>query len=445
MNKEVVILGGGIAGLSAAVHAIEHGFRPIILEKNRFPGGRLRSFESPDIKRTIDNGQHVISAAYQETIHLLKTVGSLQKIYFQKNFNCLFLKDPLNRFVFRTVNFPTPLHFFIPLMTHRKHTHIEMSDYLSFIRTNLKISTSQLKQMTVKEWLDRCTQGEAIRELLWYPFTLAILNTPVEQASAYLLFNALKKSFLHSRRNARLGLPRDWLSEIFIQPTVAYIKSHGGSIYFSTMAHKLITENRTVSLVVTRTEQFDTPWLISTLPSFQLLNLLEQSAQPEFTELKEKLSLLKCSPIVTINIFLQEPIRSAFPIAPIQSPLQWIFPHPVQQKEGEYGYTIVISGAASWIWRSNQDIISTVGRELHRLFGTDIFATHRLKMYKIVKEKRATILQTPRTDAARPKATTPFRNFFLAGDWTQTELPATIESAVLSSKLAIQALMNAAS
>ncbi len=442
MNREVVILGGGIAGLSAAIHAILNGLRPIVLEKNRHAGGRLRSFESPDIKRTLDNGQHVLSAAYAETIQLLKTIGTYQKIYFQKNFNCLFLQDPRHRFIFRAVNLPAPLHFFIPLIAHRKQTQIETRDYINFVHSKFKIPQKKLENMTVSRWLELTQQSDAIREFLWKPFTLAMLNTPIQEASASLLLSALKKSFLHSRKNARLGLPRDWLSEIFIHPAIRFIQSHGGRIHFSKQVQKIIFRQDRITHVVTRSEQIDTPWLISAIPPYQLYEVLDYSIIPPLVELKEITRLLRCSPIITINIFLKEPIHTSFPIAPIMSPLQWIFPHPVQQKEGEYGYAIVSSHATSWIWRSHREIIETVRYEFHRLFGYDLLEKHGLKMFKIIKEKRATILQSPVFTRMRPETQTPIGNFFLAGDWISTGLPATIESAVLSGRRAVEAIVE---
>ena len=443
MNKEILIIGGGVAGLSAAIHAIQHGYRPIILEKNRYFGGRVRSFYADDLQQTIDNGQHVLSAAYKETIALLKITGALSKINFQKNFNTHFIKDVGQRFNFRTLALPTPFHFIIPIILNNKFTQISFFDYLKFLRKNVGIKEDDLQKMTVTEWLTHCNQDSTILDILWKPLTLAILNTPIEQASAYLLKKAIQNSFFHSRKNARLGIPGDWLGNMFAQPAQKYILANGGSLYPSTMVTKLIAADGHIEAIVTKKQQFDTPHVICTLPPYSLFSILKESRIAQLQSLANTINKFDYNTIITINIFLKKPINSIFPIAPIFSPIQWIFPHPDNATSSDkYGYALVISAAKKWVNKSHDEIIAMVKSELLHLLGIDLNHSHALLQYKIIKEKRATIAQTPDSLPLRSSTQTQLENLFLAGDWINTELPATIESAVLSGRWAVEAMLN---
>ncbi len=438
-RNEIIIIGGGLAGLSAAVHAIDHGFRPIILEDSRYLGGRARSFFAPDIQSTIDNGQHVLSAAYKETIAFLKKIGSSHKVRFQKQFSAHFVKDVGNQLIFHAYLLPAPWHFFLPLLKKSHFTGAKLKDFLYFFRKNLTLPANELKKMTVKEWLERNRQNTDIVKFLWEPITLSILNTSIEEASAYLLHRAISQSFLHSHKNAALGIPQDWLSEIFANPAEKYIIEHGGSIYRSNPVVKLIARENYITGIISKHHQFDTPWIISAVPPYSLAKLIKPIQIPDFREIYEKIIRLECSPIVTINIFLKRAVQIKIPVAPVNSPIHWIFPHP--RKDSRFkGYALVMSAAKKWSTRPNDEILRMARSELLRLMGMDISGKN-LVNYKIIKEKRATILQTPESLKYRLPAKSRIANFFLAGDWTDTGLPATIEGAIRSGRLAIEALL----
>jgi len=439
-QNEIIIIGGGLAGLSTAVHAIDHGFRPIILEDSRYLGGRARSFFAPDIQSTIDNGQHVLSAAYKETIQFLKKIGSSYKVHFQKRFSAHFVKDVGNQLFFHAYLLPAPWHFFLPLLKKKYFTGARLKDFLYFFRKNLTVSLNELKKMTVKEWLELNRQNQDIVKFLWEPITLSIMNTPIEKASAYLLNKAISQSFLHSPKNASLGIPRDWLSEIFANPAEKYIVNHGGSIYRSNPVLKLIAKENHIAGIISKHHQFDTPWIICTIPPYSLVKLIRNSQISEFKEIYGKLTGIEYSPIITINIFLKKQLDINTPISPVNSPIHWIFPHP--RKESRFkGYSLVISAAKEWSNKPNDEILRMAQSELLRLMGVDISGKNLLN-YKIVKEKRATILQTPESLKLRLPAKTRISNLFFAGDWTDTGLPATIEGAIRSGRLAIEALLH---
>lgn len=443
LKKEVIIIGGGVAGLTAAVEAIKWGFRPIILEKSRYLGGRARSFYATDIQQTVDNGQHILSAGYSDTIQLLKKIGSIHKINFQKNLHLLFVNAPGRYFRFHTLPLPAPFHFFIPLILNKKYTGTNLGEYVGFIRENFRLSSDQLKKLTVESWLNHCGQKQHVRELLWKPLTHSILNTNPRDASAFLLRKALSQSFLHSAKRARLGLPRDWLGEIFAQPAERFIRSGGGSIYRKTSVIRMLIRENHIDGLVTNQHQLDTPWVISAVPPYALQRILDDSETERFTPLSRALTEFEYNTIITINIFLNRPLPLRFPVSMVSSPLQWIFSLPKQKTATrQYGYALVMSAANEWSRVPSGEILKMVQEEFLRLLGLNLQNKYRILNCKIIKEKRATISQTPHSLSLRPGVDSGIDNLFWAGDWINTGLPATIESAVHSGRLAMEKLMD---
>jgi squalene-associated FAD-dependent desaturase len=440
MRDKILIIGGGVAGLSAAVRAIEHGLQPVIIEKNRYLGGRVRSFVTGDLQMIIDNGQHVLSSAYEKTRWLLKKIGSLDKVYFQKNFETHFVRTPSEQLHFRAAFLPPPFHFFFPLLRHQTFTQIQFKDFWNFWQESRLLSPDTLKELTISQWLARCGQGEKILELLWKPLSLSILNTPPESGSAFLLQQAIQRSFFGPRKNSGLGIPKAWLSEIFADPAEKFIRQAGGEIHLLEAIQTIKPLPDDSMQLITSKNSFAAKHIIAAIPPFSLQEILEDSPLPEMTDLKTKLKQFDYHPIMTINIFCRQPLSYNFPISVVSSPLQWIFAHPHSGED--HGYALVVSAADEWSDRSREEVMEMVETEIQRLLGANLRKENQLRCYKIVKEKRATIAQTPHSLTLRPEPRTPLKNFILAGDWTDTGLPATIEGAVQSGIAAIDTILS---
>lgn len=441
MSREILIIGGGVAGLSAAVQAIEYGFKPVIVEKNKYLGGRVRSFYAKDIEQYIDNGQHLLSAAYKDTFRLLKTIGSADQIHLQKRFFVNFVQNPGKELQFKTAKLPAPFHFFLPLLRHKKFTQVHLSAFWHFFWNFITLKKEKLKDLTVIEWLDICQQPAFIRELLWKPITLSVLNTPIDKASALLLQQAATRSFFRSQKYACLGVPANWLGEIFAVPAEKYIKKNGGEIQLLSFVKNIKTENMQVVSTNTQKQEFRIPWIISTVPPFSLIDMMKKSQISHLDSSIDELNKFEYHPIMTINIYLSKPLTGPFPMALISSPLQWIFAHPkLDADKSVAGYALLISAADDWMEKSREEILTMVQLELKRILGIDLQKDNPIIQHKIIKEKRATISQTPDTLKRRMPTITPINNFFLAGDWTATDLPATIEGAVLSGRMAVDAI-----
>ncbi len=440
--KTVFIIGGGVAGISAAVSAIKHGWKPVILERTGHLGGRVRSLYAKDVGSSIDNGQHVLSASYQETRQLLSEIGSHDRVTFQEPLFINFRISNRHDFQFQPWNLPAPLHFVLPLFLKAP---LARSDRQFMRRWGLafwRADPDSLKRLTVREWLEEYGEAPLLERLFWEPITLATLNTSIDEASAFLLYQVLINAFVGSRANTGLGLPNDLLDALFAEPAEKYITAAGGEIQANCVVKKIIWSGKEVQAVETRDgERIETPHLISAIPPNALMKLLSSSDNLD-KELSLNLSRFTFSPIITINIWTENPVPGPFPIALIDSPIQWIFPMvEASQKAGLHGYTLVISAAFKESAMRNEAIINLANREFQHYFSKSLQSDFKLKDYKVIKEKTATFLQTPQSLRYRPGPGTAFNNFFLSGDWIDTDLPATIESAVFSGRMAVELLL----
>ncbi len=440
-RKTVIIIGGGVAGISAAVHAIRKGWQPLLIEATPTPGGRVRSLFAKDVQSYIDNGQHVLSASYAETIGLLDILGSRQKVHFQERLFIHFQIDGRHRMAFRSWPLPPPLHFLLPLLLRAPLAYPDRQFLKRFGWQFWRTRAADLRNLTVREWLDEVGESPLLEKLLWQPLTLATLNTPLEAASAELLYTVLQQGFLGTSRNCGLGLPTDMLATLFAQPGERFIRENGGDLRCNTIAKRLIIEgNRVVALETHRGEQIDTPALILAIPPHSLARLLD--ASPGLDQwLPVSCRDFEYSPIITINIWCREPIPTLFPVALVDSPIQWIFSlPPPAQAAALHGYALVISAAFAEVNQSAAALLQLAERELRHYFRRDLPRGFQLVRSKIVKEKTATFLQTPAAQRLRPAPQTRLSNLFLAGDWIDTGLPATIESAARSGRLAAELL-----
>jgi squalene-associated FAD-dependent desaturase len=441
VDRKVIIIGGGLAGLSAGITCIKNGLRPILIEKNRYVGGRVRSFYSPDIEKIIDNGQHILSNAYKETFNFLEIIGSLDKVFFQTKFSALMVKKPSEKILFETLPLPSPLHFFLPFLYYRKFIQIQLKDFFKFVFKNKQLSQKNFKKMTVDEWLRFMGQNQSFCRNFWKPLTVSILNTSIENASAYLLYRALQNSFFHSRKTSGMALPKDWLGNLFCTPAEHFILKNGGKIFYLHTVLKLNESHGLIENVVTQKQIFNAQHFISTIPPFALARILKKSDIKIFQKLIPKLQQFRYNPIITINLILEHPIPLFFPLLLLDSPLQWIFPHPDNSNNKYSGYGIVLSDAKELVNLPPNEIMDMLKQEFYRVLGLKL-DNRMMVAFKILKEKRATISQTPETLSLKLKIQSPLSNLFWAGDWIDTGFPATIENAILTGRLATESILK---
>jgi squalene-associated FAD-dependent desaturase len=440
-SKDVVVVGGGFAGLSAAVALAERGFRVAVLERKPALGGRAYSFEDSDTGDFVDNGQHVLMGCYAETLDFLKQIGSSGNLVFQNDLEIEMLAGPGRSATVRTARLPGPLHMSAALMRYR---HLTLGERCSAARGGLKLlkmrkhDRAALEKMTVVELMDQLKQSDNARRAFWYPISIATLNDEPAVSSAALLAEVLMRAFFSRRADSAFVYSRVGLSDLYCTGARKMIEQTGGVISERAVVEGLeMSGEGTVERIRLRDgRKLEAANFVAAVPPHHLMRMLPEHAvaQPFF----QRINQLASSPIICVHVWLdREVTRSPF-VGFIGTTTQWLFnKRRIFERHGERhpGYlSFVISGARRLVDKSSEALLDIVIKDLHTMLP----AARTAKVIKalVLKEKQATMAPDTLSHQLRPGVVTPFRNLFLAGDWIQTGLPATIESAVMSGRAA---------
>jgi squalene-associated FAD-dependent desaturase len=446
--KDVIIIGGGFAGLSAGVALAEKGFRVALLESKPALGGRAYSFADPDSGDFVDNGQHVLMGCYTETLDFLDRIGAAKNLVFHHDLEIEMLDRGGASAMLRTAHLPGPFHMSAGLLHYR---HLTIGQRLRVLTGGLKLLAMQrrhrsaLEKMTVAEVMDLLGQSERARQAFWYPLSIATLNDEPEVSSAALLAEVLQRAFFSKRSDSAFVYSRVGLSDLYCAAAAEIIERGGGVVAMRAPVESIELENGSAVRVKLRDGiRLGAANIISATPSHQVARLLPNSlrAAPFFAPIAE----LQSSPIICVHAWFDRDVTDSAFVGFIGTTTQWLFnKRRIFEMHGERhpGYlSFVISGARKLIDRTNDELLEIVLNDLKTMIPTS--AKAKLVRALVLKEKHATMAPVPETFRLRPTTATPVPNLFLGGDWVQTGLPATIESAVISGRAAAAAVSNRA-
>lgn len=430
--KSVLVIGGGFAGLSSAVSLSQKGYSVSVIEQRRILGGRAYSIPSGSTLEWVDNGQHALLAGFHETRRFFRTLGTEHLVKFQNHFEVIMIGEN-QRIRIKTFPFlPAPLHLGMGILCCQG---LSCSDRFRLLKAGLQIglTPSLPDNLTVTEWMNILKQPESLRHLWWYPLSTAALNEVPHRASARLFLKVMKDTFVQSARNSPFGMMTVSLGELYTRQAALIIQSAGGEINLSSPVRHIHFSKTTVqSIELQDGRSLTADYYISAVPPGSLSKLLPTFLQSEalpFSALKR----LSGSPIISIHLWFDRPIMEEDFVGLVGSPIHWVFNKSrLWTKEDDNGGAIscTISGAHDLIDKPPTALSSLAHRELKRFFP--MAGKAQLLKTRLIKEREATYSCTPEAEKMRLPHQTPFSNFFIAGDWTRTGLPATIESAVSS-------------
>src|SRR5262245_21617074 len=261
----VLILGGGFAGLAAAVDLAEGGMRVLLLERRSFLGGRAYSFTDKTTGDTIDNGQHLMMGCYHHTIRFLEKIGSLGNLKFQPNPKVDFLHEDEGHASFKCPPLPAPLHLLGGLVGLKT---IGWGDRLRALRVGLAVQMlngdgERLSDVTVRQWLDSLGQSERIQRRFWNVMALATLNEAPEVASADMFARVIELGFLRTKRDSAMVISRVGLSDLYTDQAKNYIEARGGEVRLNADVARVEFENdRAVGVTLRSGERIEASAII---------------------------------------------------------------------------------------------------------------------------------------------------------------------------------------
>jgi squalene-associated FAD-dependent desaturase len=458
---DVVVVGAGFAGLSAAVRLTRRGARVLVVEARVRIGGRATAFPDRETGELVDNGQHVLLGCYTDTFAFLEDIGAAGNVRVQPQLSVAMIDRAGRRSRLVCPALPPPLHLLAGVL---EWDALGWNDRLSVLRmaTPLRLALRQAQDEaqarpgfagrarepgarriaaspgeTVEGWLIRNGQTARIREMLWNPLALAALNQPAAHAAAPVFARVLAEMFGADPRAAAIGLPIKPLHMMYAEPAREYIERGGGTVRTATPVKVNINQGN-VAAVEAAGERWTAGAVVSAVPWFSVPELFEGDVSA-LTETLTRARRMTSSPIVTVNLWFDRQVMDEPFVGLPGRTMQWLFDKRTAFGGDASHLSLVSSGAAPIVHMLNHELIAAAHEQL--LEALPAVRSARMLRATVVREPRATFSLAP-GQPARPFTETPVHGLYLAGDWIDTGLPATIESAVRSGHLAAAAVMT---
>lgn len=424
----VAVIGAGYAGLACAVELAHRGIHVTVFERSLTLGGRARVVRKDG--RVVDNGQHILIGAYTELTRLLRLTGGTPK---QLERLPLTLHVP-GRMQLKAAALPAPFHLAVGLLRARGLSWADRLAMLRLMRWLKKAGFRVAADMTVDGMLVATRQTDTLRELMWVPLCVAALNTPSAEASAQVFANVLRDSLAAGAAASELLLPRIDLSELFPVPAARYLATRRGRLRTGTGIDAITPGADGFRLDGDPGSQ---PWdhvVLATAP-YHAAPLLASTGACD--RLAAQIEALPHEPITTVYLALGKGQHLPEPMIGLaRGPAQWAFDRGrFGGEEGLLACVISAHGAHDALTR--EELILAVLAQLEQEFGRRLPAP---EWSQVIVEKRATFACRP--GLFRPGIRTPLPGLWLAGDYIESDYPATLESAVRSGVACAEAILT---
>ncbi|MEQ8718584.1 MAG: hydroxysqualene dehydroxylase HpnE [Acidimicrobiales bacterium] len=429
-SPHVVVVGGGLAGLAAAVDAVDGGARVTLLERRPRLGGATWSFARDGI--SYDNGQHVFMRCCHEYRSFLDRIGSGDKVFLQDALDVAVVSPDGRRGSIRRDRLPAPLHLARTLATY---PFLSVSQRAAAVRAAVALSRldpddASLDDRSFEQWLVSKGQGAAAIAALWELIVLPTVNVRVGEASLKLAARVFVTGLLTEAGGADIGWTRVPLAELHADAASAVLSDAGATVRTGAHVQRVSAAEAGRLTVDVDGAELTADAVVVAVPH----DVVDEIVPPTTVAHQDRLVELGVSPIVNVHLVYDRPVTDLAFAAGLNSPAQFVFDRSEAAGVGDGAQCLAvsISGADEEIGRSPAELIATMSGAVTALFPAagDAEVLHSM----VTREVAATFRGRPGTDALRPAAETNVPGLMVAGTWTDTGWPATMESAVASGR-----------
>lgn len=427
----ICITGGGISGLSSAVflkNRLKDKVNISLFEASSRFGGRASTFYDDNAGRYFDNGHHILAGWYSNTFDFLKIINSYDNLNFQKSLSVDFKNISGSYYKFRCSNFLPPVNLISGLF---RFNALKFSDKLSVLRLIRKIKFSdtgneKFKLMNVKELFDFTRQTSGIIDFFWKPFIISVFNANLENTSAKMFIDMIKTGF-NKKNNSKLVFYKSTLYDLYIENSIKYLKTNNCYIKNESRITDVDINEGKINNIFIGNNKHNFDYYIFSLPDNDLKLVLKEN----YPKVIADDNCFGYSPIINVyNVFDNNALENIklnddF-IGIYNGVFQWIF------KTSYDTLCTVISDAKEYTGYNKQELIDLSKKDIFSLFPE--LKKHNITHSRVIKEKKATFYPDVASLNKRKKSKTKINNLVLAGDWTDTGYPSTLESAVTSAK-----------
>jgi squalene-associated FAD-dependent desaturase len=425
---DVIVIGGGLAGLSSAAALAGAGHSVRVLEARRFLGGRATSYEigTGEDAETIDNCQHILLRCCVNLLDFYRRLGVQDQIRFYKEF--IFIEPGGRRSVLKAGMLPAPAHFAESFLSLK---FLNLAEKLAVMRGMLAIQRqykqrTDLDRITMLDWLKEQRQPPRAIERFWRQVLVSAISEELDATAALHGFQVFALGFLGRKDSYEMGVPSVPLAAFYGVDTWKNV----GPVEFRLRSpvERIVIERGEVRSVVTRGEELKADQYICALPFERVAEIAPG--------LDLDVSGFEYAPITGIHLWFDRPVIDVPQATLLDRTIQWIF-----NKQDGRAVQLVVSASHSLLEMPRADVIALAIRELEEFFPQ--VRNAKLEKAHVVKEVRAVLSPKPGMESRRPTSRTNIRNLFLAGDWTRSGWPAIMEGAVRSGYLAAEAVTEA--
>ena len=443
ITNTAIVLGGGLSGISCAVQLNQMGYHVSLVESRKFLGGRSFSFNYQSPSEIIDNGQHVVLGCCTYFFEFLDTIEASQYWESGDILNISMRDTCGNKWSLRETKWLFPIHLLPSLLNFPFLSYVERIGIIfALVMAKIKRENHAMQNESFHDWLKKCRQSDRVIKRFWSVIVKPVFNDGLDNISASMGVMFIKVALLGKRGSSNVFYPIVGLSNCIGKPSEDYLASVGCDLYLGNSVDSILrNDDRVSGIRLSNGRVLNSDIVVSALPYPSLLRVLGNSAI-DLEHVSGDISKLRSSGIINVYLWYKRPLMEEKFCMVVGSPIESIFNRTdiissnynagemIASDSRYYCAALSIGNAQDYMKWNHEEIVVFFTQELVRIFADPdlIMPVHS----KIIKQHEATIRCQPGSTEYRSDCMTSLDNFFIAGDWTRTGWPSTMEGAVRS-------------